>query len=83
VWFAIDGDVPAMPPDRPLPKRLKPDETWETWVEADRLPPNLGERAFEFARARLSTGHVIKSRKNTTVPSMGSIPGGPIGRPPA
>lgn len=82
VWFAVRPEVHARPPDRSLPKRLKPDETWETWVKADRLPANLGERVFTLGRARLSTGRIIRSRKNRTVPSEGTIPGGPINLPP-
>jgi len=78
VWFAVDPEVHANPPDRPLPKRLKPDETWETWVEANRLPSGLGERLFALGRARLSNGRIVKSRKNKSVPSQGAVPGDPI-----
>ena len=83
VWFALENDeVHAKVSDRPLPKRLEPDETWETWVEADRLPADLGEKIFTLGRARLSSGPIVKSRKNKTVPSEGSVPGGPINSPP-
>ena len=82
VWFALESEVHARAPDRPLPKRLKPDETWETWVEADRVPADLGEKVFTLGRARLSTGRIIKSRKNETVPSEGTVPGGPSTLPP-
>jgi hypothetical protein len=82
VWFATEPEVAALPTDRPLPKRLKPDETWETWVEADRLPA-LGERLFTLGRARLSTKKVIWSRKNEHVPSAGTVPGGGGKSPPA
>lgn len=75
IWFALDPEVHAHPPDRSLPKRLKPDETWETWVEADRLPSGGGEILFKLGRARLSTGRVVKSRKNRDVPSQGAVPG--------
>lgn len=78
VWFALEPEVPAHPVDRPLPKRLRPDETWETWVEADRLPADLGENLFKLGRARLSTRRIVKSRKNKNVPSQGAVPGGPI-----
>jgi hypothetical protein len=78
VWFALEPEVHADPPDRPLPKRLKPDETWETWVEADRLPADIDEQLFQLGRARLSTGRILKSRKNKDVPSQGAVPGGPI-----
>lgn len=82
VWFAANGEIHALPPDRPLLKRLKLDEPWETWVEADRLPPDLGESVFKMARLRLSNGRVIKSRKKVGVPAMGAVPGGAINYPP-
>jgi hypothetical protein len=78
VWFALKPEVHAHPPDRPLPKRLKPDETWETWVEADRLPSGAGESLFKLGRARLSTDRIVKSKKNKNVPSQGAVPGGQI-----
>jgi len=78
VWFAIEPEVHAHAIDRPLPKRLRPDESWETWVEADRLPSGLGESLFNLGRARLSTGRVVKSRKNKNVPAQGAVTGGAI-----
>jgi hypothetical protein len=78
VWFALEPEVHAHPPDRLLPKRLKPDETWETWVEADRLPLGVAESLFTLGRARLSTGRIVKSKKNRDAPSQGAVPGGPI-----
>jgi len=49
--------------DWPLPKRLKPDETWETWIEAHRLPTWVHKDPYNLVRARLSTGTVVESRK--------------------
>jgi hypothetical protein len=82
VWIAVEPEQHALPPDRPLPKRLRPDESWETWVEADRMSQALGDKLLCLGRARLSTGQVIKSKRNKTVPSTGSIPGGPVQLPP-
>ena len=82
VWIDTNPPQHASVPDRPLPKRLRPDETWETWVEAERLPPTNDEQAFALGRVRLSTGHVFKSRKNLTVPDEGMVPGEPITQPP-
>jgi anti-sigma regulatory factor (Ser/Thr protein kinase) len=79
-WFAVDPPVYAMPPDRPLPKRLKPDETWETWVEATRLPPTIDEAIYELARAQPSTGRVVRCTHDHDVPEFGTVPGGPIMR---
>ncbi len=78
VWFDTAPQVPALEPDRPLPKRLKPDESWETWVDAARLPAESQQSAFRLGRLRLSTGTVIKSKKNRNVPPQGAVPGGPV-----
>ena len=78
VWFASDPPVAAVRADRPLPRRLKPDEAWETWVYADVLPPTAHATAHYLARLRLSTGRVVESRPNDSAPPTGHVPGGPI-----
>ena len=79
VWIASEPKVFALNADRPLPKRLKPYETWETWIPLYRIPSDyVEEKLYQLARARLSTGEVITSVKNESVPDMGSVPGGPI-----
>jgi hypothetical protein len=78
VWFDTVHQVHALERDRPLPKRFKPDETWETWVDVGRIPSELGESVYRLGRARLSTGAIIKSRKNVDVPHAGDVPGGPV-----
>jgi hypothetical protein len=78
VWFDCKPQVSALQPDRLLPKRLKPDETWETWVDVYLIPDELHETAFTLARVRLSNGTIIKSIQNTDVPDRGIVPGGPI-----
>jgi hypothetical protein len=81
VWFDFSsGQVALNQPSRTLPKRLKPDESWETWIYRSILPtPRKGD-LLTRARVRLSTGEILKSRPNQGVPHTGSIPGGPIGR---
>ena len=79
VWFETGPQVHALQPDRPLPKRLQPDESWETWIEAHRLPAWVHQDPYHLARARLSTGAVVESQKNEDVPDQGYVPGGPIG----
>lgn len=80
VWIDTNPQVHARNPDRPLPKRLRPHESWETWIPCHKLPPELFEdRFYTLARARLSTGQVVASVRNETVPERGTIPGGPIG----
>lgn len=79
VSFECDPTVHAVPPKRPLPKRLKPDEPWETWIELDKLPKSVEKDPFRLGRVRLSTGKVVKSVENKNVPSHGMVPGGPTG----
>src|SRR5215472_6029290 len=81
VWFECpSGQVPALQQDRPLPKRVKPDETWETLVEARNLP-NLPEAELVcLGRVRLSTWQIVKAKPNIDVPHCGTVPGGPIRR---
>ena len=79
--YFIDNDmnqIPIIQPDRPLPKRLKPDETWESWIRVSLVPSNLVNKPYRKARVRLSTGKVIKSRFNRGVPHYGEIPGGKV-----
>lgn len=82
VWFEVPGMVSVLRKERPLPKRLKADETWETWIEAVKLPVEHTDiDVFRMGRVRLSTGKVVKSKRNKQVPSLGFVPGG--GSPPA
>jgi hypothetical protein len=80
VWFAVAPEVHLLRPERPLPNRLKPDESWETWVDVDALPKSieLDDQIYKLARARLSTGDIVKSKEDDKIPSIGSVPGGPL-----
>lgn len=83
VWLATEPDAYAVPPERPLPKRLRPDEAWSTWVEESRVPERLRgetdrETVCRLGRVRLSTGDVYRSEPETTVPGRGTVPGGPV-----
>jgi hypothetical protein len=75
VWIEGDNQIPVLNPSRPLPRRLKLEETWETWIEVDHLPISIREDAFTLARVRLSNDRIIKSKKNENVPSAGYVPG--------
>lgn len=74
VWFEVQPTVHVVLAERPLPVRLRPDESWEAWVERGKLAPSTHPETD--ARVRLSTGQVIKSRANRRVPTMGFVPGG-------
>ena len=83
VWLDSDPQVFAENADRPLPKRLKPHETWETWIAVQSVPGELFlDQLYNLARARMSTGEVVSSTRNDSVPASGAIPGGPISEPP-
>lgn len=77
VWLACQPDLHVVQPARPLPKRLQPAESWETWVEVHRVPDACGDVHY-LARARLSTSEVVHSVKHEPPPGLGHVPGGPI-----
>lgn len=77
VWFDDDARIPVFNDERPLPRRLKPDESWETWIPIGRIPSGLLSAAETKFRVRLSTSTIVKSRLNKDVPPIGYIPGGP------
>jgi hypothetical protein len=78
IWIATSPEVHVLQRDRPLPKRLKPQETWETWIRVDQVPGAERDPVFDLARARLSTGEIVNSKRNDGVPSYGTVPGGVI-----
>lgn len=80
VWLETIPPFYIMHKDRPLPKRLKPQETWETWVRTNDVQWEKAQEASTLARARLSTGVVVHSVANEEVPEVGTVPGGPVTR---
>lgn len=79
VWMECRGeDIDADQPERPLPKRLKPDESWGTWIEFNKLPEWIHADPTHHGRVRLSTGKIIKTKQAKKIPSRGSVPGGSI-----
>lgn len=73
VWFAVTPTVEAMA--KPLPQRLKPDESWATYVTVASLPMLELPYAEVRARARLSSGNEIRSRATKDPAPYGYIPG--------
>ncbi|MEO8059554.1 MAG: toll/interleukin-1 receptor domain-containing protein [Burkholderiales bacterium] len=72
IWIESDPKVHALA--RLLPQRLRPSESWETWVYlSDTAAPH---DLYRMARVRLSTGEVFGSTQNTEVPYVGYVPGG-------
>lgn len=78
VWFEGPPRVFALPSERPLPARLEPAATWETWVTRESLPSGARHNPFESARVRLTTGETVCSTENRGVPEQGYVPGGAV-----
>lgn len=78
VWFATVPRVDVIRPERPLPKRLQPDESWETWIQVSELPGCAQNACFDKARVSLSSGRVIKSARRE--PTSSGIRAGSLGR---
>jgi hypothetical protein len=79
VWFESNPRVDMLMPERPLPARLRPYETWEGWVPAARLAhasnvERLG-RVLVTGRSRRKGGKAVKSRPNKDVPPVGFVAG--------
>jgi serine/threonine protein kinase len=77
VWIEAEPKIHVVNEKRPLPKRLKPQETWETWVELWQIPSQLLRGPFQtLVRAKLSNGEIISAVLNENVPEYGFVPGG-------
>jgi hypothetical protein len=76
VWFEAQRDVPLLNASRPLPKRLLPDESWETWIRYEEVKKIPASRLFNAARVRISSGAILRSVRNVSVPPVGTSPGG-------
>ena len=73
VWFEAAPPVHLLLPERPLPKRLRPDETWEAWIPATELAHASDvERLGRVLITAKRHNRVVKSRPNTEVPPAGS-----------
>jgi hypothetical protein len=71
VWYQNGRRVEIL--SRPLPVRLRPSETWETYVPAS----NISEDAdvFHHFHALISTGEEFASVHNRDVPPAGYVAG--------
>jgi hypothetical protein len=73
LWFDTDPVMHILNDARPLPTRLHPSETFETWAPVAALPdvPNIEQ----LGRVLLSSGQIIKSQPNVDVPPVGYVAG--------
>jgi hypothetical protein len=73
IWFETQPPFHVLNPERPLPARLRLDETFETWVPVAALPQT--DKIEHLARVHLSSGRTVKSRLNKRVPLVGNVAG--------
>lgn len=73
VWFEGVASVEVRTPERPLPRRLQPDESWQTWLPTPSARAAAGEDAYGSFRVRLSTGMIVRSKRNTELPSLRNV----------
>lgn len=79
VWYEDPTcHIPIQPFSRRLPARLEARQPWCTWLAIDEIPERWRDNAYDRFRVRLSTGEVIGSLKEDTVPPVGPVPGGLI-----
>ena len=71
VWYENGGRVDIL--SRPLPVRLRPIETWETYVPTSSIPEDAD--VFQHFHALISTGEVFASIHNKDVPPVGYVAG--------
>jgi hypothetical protein len=65
IWFECEPRAFVDRRQRRLPKVLGAGEIWETWLEVDKLPESIRDRAHELARVRLASGTVLRARRAT------------------
>jgi hypothetical protein len=75
VWLATSPIVSALPAERPLPVRLRPDQAWETWIPIASVRPAYTHSLLTLGRLRLSDGRTLRSRPDHDVPPEGYVPG--------
>jgi hypothetical protein len=73
VWYEGSTRIDVLERRRPLPRRLRPKQSWETWIRSAHVPPD--RNPFSNFRVRTSTGKVFYSERNRDVPIRGFVPG--------
>ncbi len=71
VWYEGGNRVDIL--SRPLPVRLRPSETWETFVATSIIPHDVN--VFQHFHALISTGESFSSEHNRDVPPAGYVAG--------
>lgn len=83
VWVdTSQGQVAPGHSERPLPVRLKPRQSWETWIDFGALMDANPANADQLVRVRLSDGRVAKGKPDRSIPHAGHVAGGSAGGSP-
>ncbi len=72
-WIKTQPRRDILDPD--LPRRLKPDDTFEMPVPVGGLPADAPHVAWR-GRVRISSGKTINSRPSKNIPPIGTVPRG-------
>ncbi len=72
VWYENDTESVEIL-TAPLPRRLKPSETYETWVPVSDISEH--DDIFQHFRVMVSTGEVFTSQQNVNVRPKGFVAG--------
>jgi len=75
VWFEAAPPVHLLLEERPLPKRLLPDETWEAWIPAADLAHAADVERLGRVLMTAKRNAVVESRPNPDIPSAGFVAG--------
>jgi len=73
VWYEGSRRVDIIQVQRPLPRLLRPNQSWETWVRVMDIPND--PEPFRNFRVRLSTDEVFESEERRDAQGMGFVPG--------
>lgn len=73
VWYEGSRRVDIIQAQRPLPRLLRPNQSWETWVRVMDIPNDPDP--FRNFRVQLSTDEVFESEDRGDVPPVGFVPG--------
>jgi hypothetical protein len=79
IWLDTTPQIDLLNSARPLPARLQPDETFETWAPVAVLPNVAGLE--QLVRVKLSNGTTVKSRLNKDVRPVGHVAGASYAAP--
>ncbi len=75
ITFETRPPISVVTLERPLPRRLAPDESWETWLPLAAVDTNYRGEILTLGRVRLSSGRTIPTHEGKEVPNAGQVPG--------